>query len=209
MDNLDNNSSFGCDVKFDETTYDVESDFVDVDKSEEPLGENRGRFDSYSMDGKVKGLTPTASSFAAFLREVAETSFPLAVTASGSRIIAQSDRNRLRQKGLEALESDLRALFDSEFDVVRTKDGLVIVAENDGENPFTFSWELKSTIKSLDYDPFIEADNYSEAQEAKRAKKEASERAKKEREAVVSAKRAEKVAEIEARKANRGSREAN
>lgn len=126
---------------------------------------------------------------------------PVAVTSAGSRIISQSERNKLRQEGLEALELDLKDAFGTSFDVVRTKDGLVIVAEG---GDFTFSWELKSTIKSLDYDPFIEAENYVEAVEERNAKKEALEKAKLAREEAIRAKREAKVAEIEAKKAARG-----
>lgn len=139
--------------------------------------------------------------FKDFLARVEKTSLPMAVTSSGSRIISQSERNKLRQEGLEALEGDLKDAFGTSFDVVRTKDGLVIVAEGDD---FTFSWELKSTIKSLDYDPFIEAGNYAEAVEERNAKKEALEKAKLAREEAIRAKREAKVAEIEAKKAARG-----
>ena len=139
--------------------------------------------------------------FKDFLARVEKSALPMAVTSAGSRIISQSERNKLRQEGLEALENDLKDAFGTSFDVVRTKDGLVIVAEGGG---FTFSWELKSTIKSLDYDPFIEAENYVEAVEERNAKKEALEKAKLAREEAIRAKREAKVAEIEAKKAARG-----
>ena len=43
-------------------------------------------------------------------------------------------------------------MYGEDFDILETKEGIVIAAENEpGE--FTFSWELKSTIKSIDYDP--------------------------------------------------------
>lgn len=137
------------------------------------------------------------SAFKAFLRSVEQMDLTEAVTASGTRIISQSERNTLRQQGLKALEEDLKRVFSPSFDVVRTKDGFVIVAEG---RDFTFSWELKSTIKSLDYDPFIEAENYYTAVKEKSAKRQAAEAAKKAREEAIKARREAKVAEIEARR---------
>ena len=81
--------------------------------------------------------------------EVSQTEFETNTTATGTVTIQQSARNALRKKGVEALKHDLELMYGSSFDVLETKEGIVIVAENDpGE--FTFSWELKSTIKSID-----------------------------------------------------------
>jgi hypothetical protein len=49
-------------------------------------------------------------------------------------------------------------IYGDEFDIVETKEGIVIVAENQADD-WTFSWELKSTIKALNFDPFLEAGN--------------------------------------------------
>lgn len=80
--------------------------------------------------------------------------------------------------------------------MLETKDGLVLVAENEpGE--WTFSWELKSTIKSLDYDPFIEANNYDEEVASKQEKKLRREQEKEAKLKLLEEKRAKKLAEIE------------
>lgn len=114
--------------------------------------------------------------FTTFLKGVEEGAFETNITSTGTTTIQQSQRNVLRRNGLKALKDDLTALYEG-FDIVETKDGIVIVAENPS---FTFSWELKSTIKSVDYDPFIEADEY----DAMIAKKEAKMAAKREAEAA-------------------------
>ena len=64
---------------------------------------------------------------------------------------------------------------------------------------FTFSWELKNTIKSLDYDPFIEASNYEEAVTEKKEKKARAAAEKEIKIKRLEEKRAKKLAEIEAK----------
>lgn len=138
--------------------------------------------------------------FLTFLQEVENTEFETNTTATGAETIQQSARNELRKRGVEALFNDLVALYGSER-VVETKDGIVIVAENEPVG-FTFSWELKSTIKSIDYDPFIEAMNYEEEQAMKAEKRAAKEQAKADKIKMLEEKRAKKLAEIERKAAN-------
>lgn len=134
--------------------------------------------------------------FIDFLREVAETEYETNTTATGSVTIQQSTRNELRKRGVEALKADLQWLYGNDFDVVETKEGIVIVAENE-PGDFTFSWELKNTIKSLDYDPFIQANNYEEALAEKTAKKAKQAAEKEAKIKALEEKRAKKLAEIE------------
>ena len=81
---------------------------------------------------------PTIGAFNEFLRSVQSQTFELNTTATGAVTIQQSARNRLRKEGLAALKSDLEALYGAEFDVLETKDGLIIAAENE-PGGFTFS----------------------------------------------------------------------
>ena len=60
---------------------------------------------------------------------------------------------------------------------METKDGIVLVAENE-PGDYTISWELKNTIKSVDYDPFLEATAYEESEIEKANKKEARQESK-------------------------------
>lgn len=90
-------------------------------------------------------------------------------------------------------------MYGKDFDIVETKEGIVIVAENEPGN-FTFSWELKSTIKSLDYDPFMEANNFDEEQASKAERKMRREQEKAAKIAEIAAKREKKMAELERRK---------
>ena len=137
--------------------------------------------------------------FSEFLRMVEETEYATNTTATGALTIQQSARNELRKIGVAALKADLEWLYGDEFDVVETKEGIVLVAENK-PGDFTFSWELKNTIKSLDYDPFIQASNYEEAVAEKAEKKARVEAEKAERAQKLEEKRAKKLAEIEAKK---------
>ena len=137
--------------------------------------------------------------FSEFLRNIETTEFETNTTATGALTIQQSIRNELRKQGLTALKADLEWLYGKEFDVVETKDGIVLVAENE-PGDFTFSWELKNTIKSLDYDPFIQASNFEEATAEKAEKKARIEAEKAERARKLSEKRAKKLAELEAKK---------
>ena len=137
--------------------------------------------------------------FSEFLRMVEKTEYTTNTTATGALTIQQSARNELRKVGVAALKADLEWLYGDEFDVVETKEGIVLVAENE-PGDFTFSWELKNTIKSLDYDPFIQALNYEEAVAEKAEKKAKVEAEKAERAQKLEEKRAKKLAEIEAKK---------
>ena len=137
--------------------------------------------------------------FSEFLRMVEETEYETNTTATGALTIQQSVRNELRKVGVAALKADLEWLYGDEFDVVETKEGIVLVAEHE-PGDFTFSWELKNTIKSLDYDPFIQASNYEEAVAEKAEKKAKAEAEKAERAQKLEEKRAKKLAEIEAKK---------
>ena len=120
-------------------------------------------------------INPEELQFTKFLHEVEKTNFGTKETVSGKLTIQQTTRNELRKKGLAAFKADLEALYGDEFDIVETKGGLVIVAENE-PGDFTFSWEVTNTIKALDYDPFLEAakweDEIAAKAEAKLAKEE-------------------------------------
>lgn len=137
--------------------------------------------------------------FKEFLKSVENAEFDTNTTALGVVTIQQSARNRLRREGVEALKADLEMLYGDEIDVLETKEGIVLAVENE-PGDFTFSWELKSTIKSLDYDPFIEANNYDEELAVKEEKRIRKEQEKELREATLAAKRARKLAELEKRK---------
>lgn len=134
------------------------------------------------------------NSFANFLHEVEQTDYLTNKTASGALTIQQSTRNSLRREGLKALVADLKAWLP-DFDIVETKDGIVIVAENE-PGDFTFSWELKSTIKSIDYDPFIAANNWEEKQIQDAAKKADRIKRAEEKQEALAEKRQRKLAKL-------------
>ncbi len=137
--------------------------------------------------------------FKDFLHKLEERPLEVKEKTNGTATIQQTTRNQLREEGVAALLSDLKLLYGDTFDIVETSDGICFAAENEPTN-ITITWELKSTIKSIDYDPFLEADRYDEMRAEKSAKKEAREKEKAEKEELVRTKRAQKLAEIEARK---------
>lgn len=136
----------------------------------------------------------SVNSFANFLHEVEQTDYSTNKTASGALTIQQSTRNSLRREGLKALVADLKTWLP-DFDIVETKDGIVIVAENE-PGDFTFSWELKSTIKSIDYDPFIAANNWEEKQIQDAAKKADRIKRAEEKQEALAEKRQRKLAKL-------------
>ena len=144
------------------------------------------------------------SHFEAFLDEIQSKEVATSVTTIGTKIIQQSVRNNLRKDGMEAFKADLEAMFAHRDDIsiLETKDGIVVAVEN-APGDFTFSWEIKSAIKSLDYDPFIEAGNFDDAMAEKKAKKERIEKEKADKIAKMMEKRAKKLAEVAEREANK------
>lgn len=126
--------------------------------------------------------------FTEFLHKVETEDLAVSETATSRQMISQSLRNQWRKAGVDALYEDLR-VFYPDFDIVQTKDGIVLVAENE-PGDFTVSWELKSSIKNIDYDPFIEAGNYEVELEQKAVKKESKRIAEEEK-----AKRRQKLAD--------------
>lgn len=139
--------------------------------------------------------------FKDFLHKLEELPLEVKEKTNGTATIQQTTRNQLREEGVAALLSDLTNLYGDEFDIVETADGICFVAENE-ESDITITWELKSTIKSIDYDPFVEGNNYDEMRAEKVAKKEARNKEKAKKEELVRIKRAQKLAEIEAKKNN-------
>jgi hypothetical protein len=69
------------------------------------------------------------------------------------------------------------------------------VVENEADD-FTFSWEIKSTIKSIDYDPFLEADRWEDEKEAKATKRARIAAEKVAKQEAIAEKRAKKLAAL-------------
>ena len=113
--------------------------------------------------------------FAQFLDKVAHNKYTVSINTRGIQSIQQTDRNKLRREGEDALFEDLLNIY-KDFDVMQTKDGICLVAHN---TDFEFTFELKASIKSTDYDPYFEADDFAELRAEKEAAKKAKEAAKK------------------------------
>jgi len=148
------------------------------------------------MENQIQSLA-----FKDFLHRLESEPLEIKEKTNGTATIQQTTRNQLREEGVAALLDDLIKLYGDEFDIVETADGICFVAENE-KSDITITWELKSTIKSIDYDPFVEANSYDEMRAEKAAKKEARQKEKAEKEELVRIKRAQKLAEIEAKKNN-------
>ena len=76
--------------------------------------------------------------FLTFLQELESTELPTNTTATGSIIIQQSLRNELRKRGLKAFGAFLKDTYGDKFDILETKEGLVIAVEN-APGDFTLS----------------------------------------------------------------------
>ena len=76
--------------------------------------------------------------FTKFLKEVEQSQYDTNTTATGTVTIQQTTRNVLRKAGLAALKHDLELIYGDEFDILETKEGLVVAAENE-PGDFTFS----------------------------------------------------------------------
>ena len=113
--------------------------------------------------------TKNPLAFKSFLHKMEEDKLEVKEKANGTATIQQTTRNKYREEGVAALLQDLISLYGDEFDIVETADGICFVAEN-GLSDITITWELKSTIKSTDYDPFLEASRYDETRAEKLAK---------------------------------------
>lgn len=139
--------------------------------------------------------------FKDFLHKLEQEPLEIKEKTNGTATIQQTKRNQLREEAVEAICEDLKLLYGDQFDIVETADGICVVAENEPSD-ITVTLELKPTIKSIDYDPFVEANRYDEMRAEKVAKKEAREKEKADKEKLVRIKRAQKLAEIEAKKQN-------
>lgn len=94
---------------------------------------------------KIEEITATSkddqashTAFGDFLHSVEQMQFTTNTTSKGDITIQQTPRNELRRQGLQALIKDLVMLYGEDFDVVETKEGIVIVAENQPDG-WTFS----------------------------------------------------------------------
>lgn len=136
-----------------------------------------------------------------FLHKLESEPWEVKEKTNGTATIQQTTRNQLREEGVAAFFSDFITFYGDEYDIVRTADGICFAAENEIIDK-TIPVMIKFEIKSVDYDPFLEADRYDQMRAEKNAKKEAREKEKANREELVRIKRAQKLAEIEAKKNN-------
>ena len=134
--------------------------------------------------------------FTNFCRQIANLStFPTNITASGTETVQQTVRNQWRTQGVSALVEDLKQMYGDELDILVTKDGIVFVIENEVTN-HTISWELKNTIKALDYDPFEAANLYDDEVASKAEKAKARQAAAMAKAALMAEKRAKVISRL-------------
>ena len=110
------------------------------------------------------------SSFKEVLEGYRGEALPTLINSRGDNLIKPTYRRVMKQKAEEALRSDLiKLLYDGEgrelvAEVMRTYDGLMVVASNDYEGCYTIEIQVK--IKNLDYDAY-ELDEVGESDEGK------------------------------------------
>lgn len=133
--------------------------------------------------------------FIDFLYGLEDNELEQNTTATGITTIKQTKRNQLRAEGVKALLSDLKLIYGDDFDILQTKEGIVFTVMMNDET--LLSWELKSTIKALDFDPYIAAEMYETEQEQKSSKREARIKEEEAKRIALEAKRQAKLAEQE------------
>lgn len=139
--------------------------------------------------------------FTSFCRQIASLdALPTNITASGTETVQQTTRNQWRAEGVAALVDDLKQMYGDEVDILVTKEGIVFAIENEATG-YTISWELKNTIKALDYDPFAEANAYDDEVAEKAAKAKARQDAAAAKAALMAEKRAKVVSRLKAKEA--------
>ncbi len=140
--------------------------------------------------------------FTSFCRQIASLgALPTNITANGTETIQQTARNQWRAEGVAALVDDLKQMYGDEVDILVTKEGIVFVIENEATG-YTISWELKNTIKALDYDPFEAANAYDDEVASKAAKAKAREAEAAAKAALMAEKRAKVISRLKTKEAS-------
>ena len=89
----------------------------------------------------------------ALLERYKETELPILENALGNVLIKPTFRKQMKKDFQAAFMADLNDLIRIDLgEVVMTKDGMMIVIQNDYEGNFTIQVDTK--FKNLDYDPF-------------------------------------------------------
>ena len=96
-------------------------------------------------------------------------------------------------------------MYGDELDILVTKEGIVFVIENEATG-YTISWELKNTIKALDYDPFEAANTYDDEVAEKAAKAAAREASIAAKATLMAEKRAKVINRLKAKEAERANK---
>ena len=87
------------------------------------------------------------------LRKYKEEELPILENALGNVLIKPTYRKAMKKEFQQAFIDDLNELIEIDLgEVVMTKDGMMIVVQNDFEGNFTIQVDTK--FKNLDYDPF-------------------------------------------------------
>ena len=82
-----------------------------------------------------------------------EMELPVLENALGNVLIKPTFRKGMKKEFQQAFIADLNELINVDLgEVVMTKDGMMIVVQNDYEGNFTIQVDTK--FKNLDYDPF-------------------------------------------------------
>ena len=75
--------------------------------------------------------------FIDFLYQVQDSTYEQNTTSTGTTTIKQTLRNNIRTEGVEALLHDMKMLYGDDFDIVRTKEGIVFTVLTEDDEQFS------------------------------------------------------------------------
>lgn len=75
--------------------------------------------------------------FIDFLYQVQDSKYEQNTTSTGTTTIKQTLRNNIRAEGIEALMHDLKMIYGEDFEIVRTKEGIVFTVLTDDDEQFS------------------------------------------------------------------------
>lgn len=122
------------------------------------------------------GKVLKATKFLEQLQELTTTDFN--ITASrGNPVLEQTKKNNARADLIDGLAVYLQELLNGHANVYQVQEGIAIEVDSDAvaakypEGNGMITMVLDLTVKSLDYDAYMEADLYAEERAAKEKKK--------------------------------------
>lgn len=75
--------------------------------------------------------------FIDFLYQVQDSTYEQNTTSTGTTTIKQTLRNQIRAEGVKALLHDVMMMYGEDFDILQTKEGIVITVMTEDDETFS------------------------------------------------------------------------